>query len=135
MQLVVWWPCPLAFLIAVAVIGADMRFCRPHHLQHHRNTQTARDPVLELVEPFPISKTSLRRKIRRGLQGTTGCQRRPARFRQGMGEGSTREPVARLRQAEAPFLLFSAALAAVMKRRGRVSILPSAAFTWASRSF
>jgi fatty acid desaturase len=156
MLLVVWWPNPLTYLIAVALIGgrqlglailmhdaahrllfdsprlndwvgqyvcgapigADMKRYRPYHLQHHRNTQTARDPDLELSAPFPISKASLQRKIRRDLLGITGYQRRLAQFRQSMGEGSTRERVVRLWQAEAPFLLFNATLAAVMTALG-----------------
>ena len=152
MMLVCWWPNPLSFLIACAVIGgrqlglailmhdaahrllfdsprlndfvgkylcgapigADIKLYRPYHLQHHRNTQTERDPDLELSAPFPISKASLRRKVRRDLLGVTGYQRRLAQFRQGMGNGPVLDRTLRLWRAEWPFFTFNAALALVL---------------------
>ena len=97
-----------------APIGADMRAYRPYHLQHHRNTQTDRDPDLELSAPFPISRASLRRKIRRDLLGITGYQRRLAQFRLGMGAGSLRDRIVRLWRAERAFFMFNALLALLL---------------------
>ncbi len=105
-----------------APIGADMHLYRPYHLQHHRTTQTTADPDLELSAPFPISRASFHRKIRRDLLGVTGYQRRLAQFRQAMGQGTWRERAVRLIRAEWPFLLFNACLAALMALLGALWI-------------
>jgi fatty acid desaturase len=44
---------------------------RTYHLNHHRLAQQSDDPDLVLSKPFPISATSLRRKILRDLTGQT----------------------------------------------------------------
>lgn len=143
-----WWPNPLSFVVAVAVIGgrqlglailmhdashralfahpgvndragrylcgapvgADMRLYRPYHLNHHRHTQTEQDPDLELSAPFPISRASLWRKLRRDALGVTGVQRRRAQFRATMGSGTWHERLARLWRAERPFFVSNGAL-------------------------
>ena len=48
---------------------------RNYHLRHHAKTWTADDPDLPLATPFPITRTSLRRKIWRDLSGKTGWKR------------------------------------------------------------
>jgi fatty acid desaturase len=48
---------------------------RKYHLQHHAKTWTSEDPDLELATPFPISRTSFKRKIWRDLSGQTGWKR------------------------------------------------------------
>jgi fatty acid desaturase len=97
-------------------VGADLYLYRPYHLQHHRHTQQAQDPDLELSAPFPISRASLRRKIVRDLLGVTGYQRRMLQWKAGLG--SDQDPVAvrvlRLLQAEAPFLISNAVLLGVL---------------------
>jgi fatty acid desaturase len=45
---------------------------RKYHVQHHVNTQQEDDPDLVLSKPFPISKSSFRRKVIRDLTGQTG---------------------------------------------------------------
>jgi fatty acid desaturase len=55
-------------------IWAEMRGYRAYHLQHHAHTGTARDPDLGLVKPFPITRSSLRRKLLRDLSGRTGIK-------------------------------------------------------------
>ncbi|MDI9331897.1 MAG: fatty acid desaturase family protein [Alphaproteobacteria bacterium] len=89
-----------------AAVGADLYLYRPYHLQHHRHTQQAQDPDLELSAPFPISRASLRRKITRDLLGVTGYQRRLLQIRGSMGDVS--DPLwvrlRRLWRAETPFL-------------------------------
>ncbi|MGD8327265.1 MAG: fatty acid desaturase family protein, partial [Sphingomonadales bacterium] len=44
---------------------------RPYHLGHHAHAGTAKDPDLKLVQAYPITKDSLRRKLLRDLTGRT----------------------------------------------------------------
>ena len=53
---------------------------RKYHLQHHAFTQQPEDPDLHLSKPFPISKTSFRRKVWRDLSGQTGWKQYGAMF-------------------------------------------------------
>jgi fatty acid desaturase len=99
-----------------APVGADLYQYRPYHLQHHRHTQQANDPDLELSAPFPISRASLKRKIIRDLLGITGYQRRKLQIRASLGDPA--DPLGwRLRRwirAETPFLLTNAILLSVL---------------------
>jgi fatty acid desaturase len=63
------------WLCAVPV-GADLASYRSYHLQHHKFTQQPEDPDLSLSAPFPITRTSLRRKIARDLTGQTYWKQR-----------------------------------------------------------
>ncbi|HZZ32757.1 MAG TPA: fatty acid desaturase family protein [Phenylobacterium sp.] len=49
---------------------------RKYHLAHHKYAQQAEDPDLVLSAPFPITPTSLRRKIVRDLTGQTYWKQR-----------------------------------------------------------
>jgi fatty acid desaturase len=49
----------------------DLLAYRPYHLGHHKYAQQGEDPDLGLSAPFPITRTSLRRKILRDLTGQT----------------------------------------------------------------
>ena len=49
---------------------------RKYHLQHHKYAQQAEDPDLGLSAPFPITRSSLRRKIVRDLTGQTWFKQR-----------------------------------------------------------
>ena len=51
--------------------GGGLEAYRAYHLQHHKFAQQAEDPDLVLSAPFPITRTSLRRKIIRDLTGQT----------------------------------------------------------------
>jgi fatty acid desaturase len=53
----------------------DLRRYRVHHLRHHRFAGSAQDPDLDLVEPFPITRASLARKLIRDLSGLSGVKR------------------------------------------------------------
>jgi fatty acid desaturase len=53
---------------------------RKYHLQHHAHTQQPEDPDLHLSKPFPISKTSFRRKVWRDLTGQTGWKQYGSMF-------------------------------------------------------
>ncbi|MCR5873348.1 fatty acid desaturase family protein [Phenylobacterium sp. J426] len=49
---------------------------RTYHLGHHKYAQQTEDPDLVLSAPFPITRTSLRRKIVRDLTGQTYYKQR-----------------------------------------------------------
>jgi fatty acid desaturase len=66
-------------------IWSDVHPYRPYHLRHHAKTWTADDPDLGLATPFPITRTSLRRKIWRDLSGQTGVKRAVATLRRDLG--------------------------------------------------
>ena len=83
-----------SWLCAVPVF-TSLTLYRPYHLQHHRFTQQAEDPDLGLSAPFPISRTSLRRKIVRDLTGQTAYQRRGEQLRRALGPAERRSPAAR----------------------------------------
>jgi fatty acid desaturase len=124
MAMFVWWPNPVTFLLAVAIIGArqlglavlahdaahgllannlklndfegtwltdnillaDMYAYRKYHVMHHRFTQQKNDPDLGLSAPFPITRTSLRRKIIRDLTGQTAYKQRIGLIRRSFGK-------------------------------------------------
>lgn len=52
----------------------DLHKYRAHHFIHHRHTNQPNDPDLSLVEPFPTTRRSLRRKLARDLFGATGLK-------------------------------------------------------------
>ncbi|HEX5690424.1 MAG TPA: fatty acid desaturase family protein [Roseiflexaceae bacterium] len=60
---------------------SDLYNYRTYHLQHHRHTQQANDPDLVLSAPFPITRSSFRRKMVRDLTGQTVFKQRVAQFR------------------------------------------------------
>jgi fatty acid desaturase len=55
--------------------GGLVRY-RTYHLGHHKFAQQAEDPDLGLSAPFPITRTSLRRKMVRDLTGQTAFKLR-----------------------------------------------------------
>ncbi len=56
------------------LLGGTGEGYRKNHVQHHANTQQVDDPDLALSKPFPISRSSFRRKILRDLTGQTGLK-------------------------------------------------------------
>ena len=66
-------------------VWADLEPYRPYHLQHHAKNYTAEDPDLGLVRPFPISRSSLRRKVVRDLTGQTAWKRVKATLKRDLG--------------------------------------------------
>ncbi|WP_396434069.1 fatty acid desaturase family protein [Limnohabitans sp.] len=100
-------------------VGASLSLYRPYHLSHHRHTQQAQDPDLGLSAPFPISRQSFWRKMRRDILGITGYQRRMAFFRMEMGQDAGRwQRWKNLWAAEKYFALTNLALLAVMAAAG-----------------
>ncbi len=55
-------------------VWSDLHPYRPYHLQHHARTGQPEDPDIGLVRPFPITRSSLRRKVARDLSGRTGLK-------------------------------------------------------------
>jgi fatty acid desaturase len=69
-------------------VWSDLYPYRPYHLQHHAHTGEPTDPDLGLVTPFPITRSSLRRKIWRDLSGQTGAKFAVAAFKRTFGRWS-----------------------------------------------
>lgn len=87
-------------------LGASLTLYRPYHLSHHRHTQQKEDPDLALSAPFPITRQSFWRKMRRDILGITGYQRRMEFFRMEMGNDPSRwQRWKNLWRAEKPFFL------------------------------
>ena len=66
---------------------------RKYHLQHHKFAQQAEDPDLVLSAPFPITRTSLRRKIVRDLTGQTWFKQRFGGFQARLKARKPGQPV------------------------------------------
>lgn len=58
--------------LAAYPVWSDTDRYRPYHMQHHIKTAGPEDPDLGLVTPFPVTASSLRRKVWRDLSGQTG---------------------------------------------------------------
>lgn len=71
-------------------IWTDVHPYRRYHLQHHARTWTDEDPDLELANPFPITRASLRRKVWRDLSGQTGWKRFLAILERDLGKSKGR---------------------------------------------
>src|SRR5262245_31684863 len=69
-------------------IFADTIAYRRYHLAHHAHTQQQDDPDLVLSAPFPITKSSYRRKFWRDITGQTGYEQRKAQFLNALGDAS-----------------------------------------------
>ncbi len=66
-------------------VWTDVKPYRPYHLQHHAKNYTPDDPDLALVQPFPVTRASFRRKIVRDLTGQTGWKRAKATLKRDLG--------------------------------------------------
>lgn len=55
-------------------INAPCQAYRDYHLEHHKYTGTIKDPDRGLVDKFPVSRASLKRKIIRDITGQTGLR-------------------------------------------------------------
>lgn len=71
--------------LAAYPVWTDTEPYRPYHLLHHAKTGTAQDPDLGLAAPFPITRSSFRRKVWRDLSGQTGWKQAKAVFKRDMG--------------------------------------------------
>jgi len=106
-----------------APIGGSLKAYRPYHLQHHKFAQQPEDPDLVLSAPFPITKTSLRRKIIRDLTGQTFYKQRLNQFANALGfkirQGTnTANRMQAAREAVVPHLITNGLLFAVLTLLG-----------------
>ncbi|MFZ5930926.1 MAG: fatty acid desaturase family protein [Pseudomonadota bacterium] len=58
---------------------------RAYHLEHHKYVQQPNDPDIGLSAPFPITRSSFRRKLWRDITGQTGYKQRRAQIRAAIG--------------------------------------------------
>jgi len=72
--------------------GGLVRY-RTYHLGHHKFAQQAEDPDLGLSAPFPITRTSLRRKMIRDLTGQTAFKLRFGDFQARLKARKPGQPV------------------------------------------
>jgi len=69
------WNDTLTDWICARPVWTDVARYRTHHLAHHAHAGTDRDPDRALVEPFPVRRGSLARKLARDLVGASGVRR------------------------------------------------------------
>lgn len=98
--------------LCAAPVGARLSSYREYHLKHHRFTEQPEDPDLALSAPFPISRTSLWRKIVRDLTGQTFFKQRKAQL------FGNRKPGEVLNGSNAHFLFANAVLLAGLTLAG-----------------
>jgi len=72
------------WLLAFPVL-TDTKAYRAYHLEHHKYAQQPKDPDIGLSAPFPITKSSFRRKLWRDVTGRTGLKQRRAQIRAAIG--------------------------------------------------
>jgi len=80
------WVCEWIF--NRPLLGASIVPYRNYHLNHHRYTQQQNDPDLPLSAPFPITRSSFRRKVVRDLTGQTAVKQKWAGIRAAFGPSS-----------------------------------------------
>ncbi len=105
--------------LCAAPVGAHLKNYRDYHLSHHKWAQSEKDPDLILSAPFPITRTSLRRKIIRDLTGQTFWKQRSNQFLNAMGFGIRKSKgrqnrAQTAREAVIPFLITNAILLVVL---------------------
>ncbi|MBI1254179.1 MAG: fatty acid desaturase [Hyphomonas sp.] len=91
----------LGHWLAGAPMGGHLKAYRQYHLTHHKFAQQEEDPDLILSKPFPVTRTSLRRKIIRDLTGQTFYKQRANQFANAFGIGIRKGPGAENRSQSA----------------------------------
>jgi fatty acid desaturase len=102
-----------------APMGGHLAAYRAYHLTHHKFAQQAEDPDLILSKPFPITPTSLRRKMLRDLTGQTFFKQRGNQFANAFGLGikpgkGAENRSQSAREAVIPMLITNAVIFAVL---------------------
>ncbi len=93
---------------------------RHYHLEHHRKTQQADDPDLILFQaPFPITRTSYRRKFFRDITGQTGFKLKSAQIRRAFAGNTLAERLATFRKRLGPQTLVQLILLAGLTAVGK----------------
>jgi fatty acid desaturase len=93
--------------LCAAPVGARLVSYRNYHLKHHKFTEQPEDPDLSLSAPFPITRTSLMRKVVRDLTGQTFFKQRRAQLFGGRQDGEV------VNASTGHFLLMNAILLAI----------------------
>jgi len=93
--------------LCAAPVGARLVSYRTYHLKHHKFTEQPEDPDLSLSAPFPITRTSLWRKVVRDLTGQTFFKQRRAQLFGGRHDGEV------VNASTGHFLLMNAILLAI----------------------
>ena len=105
--------------LCAAPTGASLTKYRPYHLTHHKYAQQAEDPDLVLSAPFPVTRSSLRRKIIRDLTGQTFVKQRLGPL---LGKLQGGQPKGAIFGGEVsrqkPFLLWNLGLLAALSAAG-----------------
>jgi fatty acid desaturase len=128
------WVCE--WILNRPLFGASIVPYRRTHLEHHRVTQQPGDPDLHLSAPFPITRSSFRRKVVRDLTGQTAWKQRKALVRNAFGKPGDplRARLARGTRRLGPNLLINSVLLAGFAAAGvwylyfLLWVVPS--FTW-----
>lgn len=71
--------------LAAYPVWAEVGPYRAYHLVHHSKTGTSEDPDLGLAAPFPITRSSFRRKLWRDISGQTGWKQMKLMLRYSLG--------------------------------------------------
>lgn len=71
--------------LAAYPVWAEVAPYRRYHLAHHAKTGTQEDPDLGLAAPFPITRSSFKRKVWRDLSGQTGWKQAKLVFERDVG--------------------------------------------------
>jgi len=95
-----------------APVGGRLDSYRAYHLKHHRFTEQPEDPDLSLSAPFPITRSSLWRKVVRDLTGQTFLKQRTAQLFGGRKAGEV------VNASTAHFLIVNAVLFAGVSLAG-----------------
>src|SRR5580704_8032954 len=80
------WNDPISQWLAAYPVFTDTIPYRHYHLVHHRRTQQPDDPDIGLSAPFPITRSSFRRKMIRDITGQTGFKQRRAQISAALGK-------------------------------------------------
>lgn len=97
-------------------VWSDVHPYRAYHLQHHAKNWTKDDPDIGLVLPFPITRSSLRRKVWRDLSGQTGRKFARASWKRSVARWRAGDPHGK--QAFLGFVTTNALLFAVLAALG-----------------
>ncbi len=109
-------------------IWSDLHSYREYHLRHHAKNWTAEDPDLVLVEPFPTTRASLKRKMWRDLSGQTGRKFATGSWKRSVG--SWRKGNVRGRRAFFGFLVTNALILAAVSAAGAPWLYALWAVAW-----
>ena len=101
-------------------VWSDVHAYRAYHLQHHAKTWTAEDPDIGLVMPFPITRSSLRRKVWRDLSGQTGRKFARGAWRRSLARWRAGDPAGR--RAFVGFAVTNALLLGVLAALGHPAL-------------